>query len=60
MMATIHIQIIHVLKPDLPTFVGSHYYCESGNTGGYTYGTLYTGGQLWDGSGCLSENQLLL
>ena len=34
MMTTIHMQTVHVLKPDSPTFVGSHYYCESGNIGG--------------------------
>ena len=42
--------------PDPPTFVGSHYYCESGDTGGFAYSTLYTSDPLWDGAGCLSEN----
>ena len=34
----------------VPTFVGSNYYCESGNPTN-TYGThyLYTSNKLWDG-----------
>ena len=44
--------------PNPPVFVGSHYYCESGNTGTYNneHGTLFNNDQLWDGEGCLSEN----
>ena len=44
--------------PDPPTFVGSHYYCEAGNTGTYggEHATLYSGDLLWDGAGCLSDN----
>ena len=44
--------------PDPPTYVGHHYYCESGNTGTYNgeHGTIYSNDPLWDGKGCLSEN----
>ena len=42
--------------PDPPIYVGSHYYCESGNTGGYEHTTLYSSDPLWDGAGCLSRN----
>ena len=42
--------------PDPPTYVGKHYYCESGNTGNYDVTKLYTTDVLWDGAGCLSEN----
>ena len=44
--------------PDPPTFVGSHYHCEAGNTGtfGGEHGTLYDSDPLWDGAGCLPEN----
>jgi len=44
--------------PDPPTYVGSHYYCESGNTGTFPgeQATLYTDDPLWDGAGCLPEN----
>ena len=42
--------------PDPPTFVGSHYYCESGDTGTFELTPLYNSDPLWDGAGCLSEN----
>ena len=44
--------------PDPPTYVGSHYYCESGNTGKYNskLAILFTGDPLWDGTGCGPEN----
>ena len=44
--------------PDPPTYVGNHYYCESGNTGTYygKHGIIYSNDPLWDGTGCLSEN----
>ena len=42
--------------PDPPTFVGSHYYCESGNTGTYLHASLYSSDPLWDGAGCLPKN----
>jgi hypothetical protein len=38
-----------------PVFVGDHYYCESGNTGGYEK-TWYTGDPLFDGAGCPAGN----
>lgn len=42
--------------PDPPSFVGEHYYCESGNVGRYTRGKVYSEDMLWDGSGCSSNN----
>ena len=44
--------------PDPPTYVGSHYYCESGNTGKFNgkHATLFTADPLWDGAGCGLEN----
>jgi len=39
-----------------PAFVGNHYYCESGNTGPYELKPYYTSDPLWDGSGCLANN----
>ena len=41
-----------------PTFVGSHYYCESGNTGTNVRkaATLFSSDPLWDGAGCGPEN----
>ena len=43
--------------PGPPTYVGSHYYCESGKTGAHTNThILYNGDPLWDGKGCGSEN----
>ena len=39
-----------------PTFVGNHYYCESGNTGPYEIPSYYTNDPLWDGNGCLAGN----
>ena len=41
--------------PDPPVFVGSHYYCESGNTGP-AENVIHTNDPLWDGAGCLPEN----
>ncbi|XP_065896135.1 uncharacterized protein [Dysidea avara] len=38
-----------------PSFVGEHYYCESGNTGPYE-DTIYTSDPLWDGAGCVHPN----
>ena len=37
-------------------FVGSHYYCQSGNTGGYISSQYHTEDPLWDSSGCSSNN----
>ena len=44
--------------PDPPMYVGSHYYCESGNTGIFSgkHAILFTGDPLWDGAGCRPEN----
>ena len=44
--------------PDPPSYVGTHYYCESGNTGTYSgeFAMLYSNDLLWDGTGCLTEN----
>ena len=44
--------------PDPPPYVGSHYYCESGNTGRFNgeHAVLYSNDPLWDGAGCGSEN----
>ena len=37
-----------------PSFVGDHYYCESGYAGVLTPGEFfYTSDLLWDGSGCV-------
>ncbi|XP_065896134.1 uncharacterized protein [Dysidea avara] len=41
--------------PAPPSFVGGHYYCESGNTGPYE-DTIYTSDPLWDGAGCVHPN----
>ena len=44
--------------PDPPPYVGTHYYCESGNTGTYNgeHAVLYRNDPLWDGTGCGSGN----
>ena len=34
------------------TFIGSNYFCESGNPNNSWTQTLYTGDPLWDGQGC--------
>jgi len=40
-----------------PSFVGDHYYCESGTTGGLPHSEFhYTNDPLWDGSGCTENN----
>ena len=39
-----------------PSFVESHYYCESGNTGSFVASQYHTEDPLWDGSGCLAYN----
>jgi len=38
--------------PAPPSFVGEHYYCESGNTG-VPENVYYTDDPLWDGAGCV-------
>ena len=42
--------------PALPSFVGDHYYCESGNTGTYDHTTVHINDPLWDGEGCGAGN----
>ena len=42
--------------PNPPTYVGYHYYCESGNNGTFDASKLYTEDPLWDGTGCGREN----
>ena len=37
------------------SFVGEHYYCESGINGTPDYDTVYTADPLWDGKNCLSN-----
>ena len=39
-----------------PSFVGEHYYCESGNTGLHLNSQYYTEDPLWDGAGCSVNN----
>ena len=36
-----------------PSFVGSHYHCEAGNTGDFE-DVWYTNDPLWDGEGCVA------
>ena len=38
--------------PNPPSFVGDHYYCESGDVGGDSASTYYTSDPLWDGFDC--------
>ena len=42
--------------PAPPSFVGEHYYCESGNNGTYQFNVYYTDDPLWDGAGCFHDN----
>jgi len=39
-----------------PSFVGSHYYCESGTTGMVNDASFYLSDPLWDGIGCTTTN----
>ena len=41
---------------DPPSYVGSHYYCESGSTYQGDYDTYYFNDTLWDGAGCVDNN----
>ena len=36
----------------VPSFVGNHYFCESGNHASSWFSILYTSDPLWDGQGC--------
>ncbi|XP_019860964.1 PREDICTED: uncharacterized protein LOC109589300 [Amphimedon queenslandica] len=38
----------------VPSFVGEHYYCESGANSEPSLTTVYTGDPLWDGNNCPS------
>uniref|UniRef100_A0A1X7UTI6 Fibrinogen C-terminal domain-containing protein n=1 Tax=Amphimedon queenslandica TaxID=400682 RepID=A0A1X7UTI6_AMPQE len=38
----------------VPSFVGNHYFCESGNHAAYWSSALYTSDPLWDGQGCVA------
>ena len=42
--------------PDPPTYVGTHYYCESGINGPSKNNQVYEDDPLWDGAGCPPEN----
>ena len=39
-----------------PSFVQNHYYCESGSQGAAVSTYYYTNDPLWDGNGCVGEN----
>ena len=39
-----------------PSFVGDHYYCESGNTGGFFNSQYHTEDPLRDSAGCSANN----
>ena len=42
-----------VLSTSLQRFIGSHYFCESGNPNSTTHHSiLYTSDPLWDGQDC--------
>ena len=40
---------------DPPSYVGSHYYCESGSTYFGGFDTYYFNDTLWDGAGCVDN-----
>ena len=42
--------------PAPPSFVGDHYYCESGITGTFDISQIYDDDPLWDGEGCGTGN----
>ncbi|XP_065902128.1 uncharacterized protein [Dysidea avara] len=46
----------HIPGPDPPSFVGDHYYCDSGDTGSYDVSAYYSGDVLWDGKQCHGSN----
>ena len=37
---------------NVPSFIGQHYFCESGNHNSFWSQVLYTSDPLWDGQGC--------
>jgi len=46
----------HIPGPNPPSFVGDHYYCESGNSGSYSCSEYYSSDVLWDGEKCHGSN----
>jgi len=42
--------------PASPSFVGSNFYCESGDTGTWEANPYYFNDVLWDGSGCTKSH----
>lgn len=46
----------HIPGPDPPSFVGDHFYCESGDTGGHSCLQYYSLDALWDGKQCEGSN----
>ena len=42
--------------PAPPTFVGNHYYCESGATDIVQSADYFFNDPLWDGSGCITSS----
>lgn len=36
----------------VPSYIGNDYYCESGSSGSFSYGTVYVNDYLWDGQQC--------
>ena len=42
--------------PNPPAFVGTDYYCESGNVGVFESSNYYLSDPLWDGNGCTNGN----
>ena len=45
-------QCLGSISPSVRPFIGTNYFCESGNPSGNTSSTLYTSDPLWDGQGC--------
>lgn len=39
------------------SFIGSHYFCDSGNHNNGSISTVYTENPLWDGKGCLAVDK---
>jgi len=46
----------HITGPAPPSFVGDHYFCESGDTGGVDCSAYYSSDVLWDGKQCDGSN----
>ena len=41
--------------PDPPSFVGEHYYCQSGSPSYSSSNSYYTNATLWQGTGCTNS-----